>query len=98
MDPFITYSQRLEQIRAMQQTQSPCFRTADFLSVMKEIAQDFHPAVYFTHDAVDAIQQMTEAYLVELMVEAYSCSLNAGRFVLTCADLELARRIRGDSN
>ena len=96
VDPFIAYSQRLEQIRAMQQTQSPCFRAADFLSLLKEIAQDFHPAVYFTHDAVDAIQQMVEGYLVGLMKEAYLCSLNADRFVLTCADLQLARRIRGD--
>ena len=63
---------------------------------MEEIALDFHREVYFTHDAVDAIEQMTERYLVELMEEAYLCSLNADRFVLTCADLRLARRIRGE--
>ena len=86
-------SERLEQIRTMQQTQESCFCPTDFRSMVHEIARDFHSEVHFTHDAVDAIQQTTEAYLVKVIAEANSCAHHAGRVVLQQHDLAFAHRM-----
>ena len=60
---------------------------------MCEMAQDFHSEVHFTHDAVDAIQQMTEAHLVTVTAEVNLCVHHAGRVVLEHHDLVIVRRM-----
>ena len=94
-DPFVAYNERLELMRTLQRTQLPCFCVTDFLILMQKISQDFHSEVIFTHEAADAIQQMTEEYVRTLIGEANTCAHHAGRFVVTGQDLRLASHIRG---
>ena len=50
----------------------------------------------WTVDAIDAIQEGTEAYLVELFECSNLCTVHAKRVTLQPKDLHLAQRLRGD--
>lgn len=46
-------------------------------------------------DAVEAIHEACENYIVELLGDSYLCSLHSKRITLYCKDVALARRLRG---
>ena len=45
-----------------------------------------------------AMQEAAEAYLIGIFEDALLCSVHAKRMTVTLADLNLARRIRGDAH
>ena len=45
--------------------------------------------------AIMALQEATEAYLVHLFEDTNLCALHAGRVTITPKDMRLARRVRG---
>lgn len=77
---------------------------------MREIAQDYKSDLRFQSNAVLALQESAEAYLVglfedtNLYVHHYSytfpfrCTIHAKRVTIMPRDIQLARRIRGDKN
>ena len=50
----------------------------------------------FASQALIALQEATEAYLVGVFEDSQLCAIHAKRVTVMKKDLELARRIRGD--
>ena len=63
---------------------------------MREIAQDFRSDLRFQANAVLALQEASEAYLVGLMEDTNLCAIHAKRVTIQPKDIQLARRIRGE--
>lgn len=64
---------------------------------MKEIAQSFNPSIRFQSQALLALQEAAEAYLVGLFEDTNLCAIHAKRVTIMTRDLALARRIRGET-
>ena len=62
---------------------------------MREAVQDYVTDVKFYQSSVSALQEATEAYLVDIFEDANLCAIHAQRVTIKPRDIELARRIRG---
>jgi histone H3 len=60
------------------------------------IAQDCKPDLRFQSTAILALQEASEAYLVGLFEDTNLCAMHAKRVTIMPADIQLARRIRGE--
>ena len=63
---------------------------------MREIAQEYKSDLRFQSQAVLALQEASEAYLVGLFEDTNLCSIHAKRVTIMPKDMQLARRIRGE--
>lgn len=63
---------------------------------MREISQDFKSDLKFQAQAVLALQEAAEAYLVGLFEDTNLCAIHAKRVTIMPKDMQLARRIRGE--
>ncbi len=64
---------------------------------MREISQDFIKDVLFQSNAILALQEASEAYLVCLAEDTNLCAIHARRVTIMPKDIQLARRIRGEN-
>ena len=64
--------------------------------LVREIATYLDNQKRFQETALQAIQEASEAFLVELLEEANLCAIHAKRVTLMSKDIQLARKIRGD--
>ena len=64
--------------------------------MVKEIAIEYKQEVRFQSQAVLALQEAAEAYLVSLFEDTNLCAIHAKRVTIMSKDLQLAKRIRGD--
>ena len=65
---------------------------------VREIALNFVPgseALRWQSQAIQALQEAAEAFLVHLFEDANLCALHAKRVTIMQKDIQLARRIRG---
>lgn len=65
------------------------------MKLVKEIAQKVRFDFRFQTQAVYALQEAAESYLVGLFEDANLCAIHAKRVTLMSKDLYLARKIRG---
>jgi histone H3 len=63
---------------------------------VREIAQEYKSDLRFQSQAVLALQEASEAYLVGLFEDTNLCSIHAKRVTIMPKDMQLARRIRGE--
>ena len=77
-------------------------RKLPFARVVREICNDIMEGGYsglhglrWQSQALLALQEATEAYLVHLFEDANLCAIHAKRVTLMNRDIHLARRIRG---
>ena len=63
---------------------------------MREIAQDFKTDLRFQVQAIGALQEAAEAYLVGLFEDTNLWAIHAKRITIMPKDIQLARRIRGE--
>lgn len=71
-------------------------RKLPFTRLVKEIATEVNRHEFrWTANAMEALQEATEAYIVGLMEDGVLCSLHARRVTLMVRDIQLAQRIRG---
>ena len=63
---------------------------------MREIAQDHKNDLRFQSQALLALHEAAEAYLVGLMEDTNLCAIHAKRVQIMPKDIQLARRIRGE--
>lgn len=70
-------------------------RRLPFMRLVREIATEFKQDVRFQSQAVLALQEAAEAYLVSLFEDTNLCAIHAKRVTIMTKDLHLARRIRG---
>ena len=85
------------EIRTLQKTTHLLLRKNPFCRLAREICVQFTRGVDFNWQAqaLLALQEAAEAFLVHLFEDAYLLSLHAGRIMLFPKDVQLARRIRG---
>jgi len=64
---------------------------------VREVTHEYAPSTDFRFkaEALLALQEMAEAYLVGLFEDANLCAIHAKRVTLMVRDIHLARRIRG---
>ena len=82
-------------IRRLQKSCNLLIRKKPFQRLVREIAQDFKADVRFQSDAILALQEASEAYLVQLFEDTNLCAIHAGRVTIKPVDMQLARRVRG---
>lgn len=86
----------LREIRRLQKTTDLLIRKLPFQRLVREIAQDFKGDLRFQSQAVLALQEASEAYLVGLFEDTNLCAIHAKRVTIMPKDIQLARRIRGE--
>ena len=86
----------LREIRKFQKSTDLLIRKLPFQRVVIEIAQQFKIDLRFQSQAVLALQEACEAYLVGLFEDTNLCAIHAKRVTIMPKDMQLARRIRGE--
>ena len=84
------------EIRRYQKTTELLIRKMPFARLVREIAQDFKTDLRFQRQAIAALQEAAEAYLIGLFEDTNLCCIHAKRVTIAPKDLQLARRIRGE--
>eukprot|EP00744_Colponema_vietnamica_P007761 GILI01011126.1.p1 GENE.GILI01011126.1~~GILI01011126.1.p1 ORF type:complete len:149 (-),score=12.89 GILI01011126.1:484-930(-) len=86
----------LREIRHFQKTGDLLIRKLPFARLVKEIQQDFaKEQLRWQAEALLALQEAAEAYLVGLFEDTNLCAIHAKRVTIMPKDMQLARRIRG---
>ena len=87
----------LREIRRYQKSTDLLLRKLPFQRLVREIASDFKDELRFQGSAVLALQEAAEAYDIGLFEDSNLCAIHAKRVTIMPKDMQLARRIRGDS-
>jgi len=86
----------LREIRKYQKTTDLLIRKLPFQRFVREIAMEYKQDIRFQSQAVLALQEAAEAYLVGLFEDTNLCAIHAKRVTIMSKDVQLARRIRGE--
>ena len=86
----------LREIRRYQKTTELLIRKLPFNRLVREIAQDFKTNLRFQAQAIGALQEAAEAYLIGLFEDTNLCAIHAKHVTIMPKDIQLARRIRGE--
>ena len=88
----------LREIKRYQKTVDMLLPRAPFQRVVRTITNDMDHSLRFQSQALQALQEATEAYVVGLFEDTNLCAIHAKRVTVQKKDMDLARRIRGDRN
>ena len=86
----------LREIRKFQKSTDLLIRKLPFQRLVRTIAQDFKTDLQFQSQAILALQEAAEEYLVGLFEDTNLCAIHAKRVTIMPKDIQLARRIRGE--
>ena len=86
----------LREIKKYQKTLDHVLPKAPFQRLVRNIVQDMDHELRFQSQALYALQEATEAYVVGLFEDTNLCAIHANRVTVMKKDMDLARRIRGD--
>ena len=86
----------LREIRKFQKSTDLLIRKLPFQRVVKEIATKYKSDLRFQTQAILALQEACEAYLVNLFEDTNLCAIHARRVTIMTKDVMLAKRIRGE--
>ena len=86
----------LREIRKFEKSTDLLIRKLPFQRLIREIATNYKSGLRFQIQAVLALQEASEAYLVKLFEDTNLCAIHAKRVTIMPKDLSLARRIRGE--
>jgi len=87
----------LREIRRYQKSTELLIRKLPFQRLVREIALAFKSDLRFKSQAVAALQEASESYLVGLFEDTNMCAIHAKRVTIMTKDIMLARRIRGEN-
>lgn len=89
----------LREIRRYQQSTDLLLLKLPFARLVREVAQDILPQgsqeFRWQSQAIMALQEATEAFLVHLFEDTNLCAIHAKRVTIMQKDIQLARRLRG---
>ena len=88
----------MREIRRYQKSTDLLIRKAPFGRLVREITQEIKAGLRFQKNALAALQEAAEAYLVGLFEDTNLCAIHAKRVTIMPKDIHLARRIRGERN
>ena len=86
----------LREIRRYQKSTEFLIRKNAFCRLVREIAQEVKTDLRFQSNALCALQEAAEAYLVGIFEDTNICAIHAKRVTILPKDMQLARRIRGE--
>jgi len=86
----------LREIRKYQKSTELLIKKTPFQRVIREIAMNYKEDLRFQSNAILALQEAAEAYLVSLFEDTNLCATHAKRVTIMPKDMQLARRIRGE--
>jgi histone H3 len=88
----------LMEIRKYQKSSELLIRKQPFGRLVREIVQAMHPTTGYCMqaNAILALQEASEAYLVALFEDTNLAAIHARRVTIMPKDLQLVRRIRGE--
>ena len=87
----------LREIRKYQRSTDLLIHKLPFQCLVHEIVQGFNIEFRVLPAMVMALQEATEAYLVQLLEDSNLCAIHAKRVTIQPKGIQLARRIRGES-
>ena len=88
----------LREIKRYQKSTENLLPKAPFQRLVRSICSGIDNDLRFQSQALFALQEASEAYLVGLFEDANLCAIHANRVTVMKKDMELARRIRGDQS
>ena len=86
----------LREIKRYQKSVDMLLPRAPFQRLVRGITMDMDHTLRFQSQALQALQEATEAYVVGLFEDTNLCAIHAKRMTVMKKDMDLARRIRGD--
>lgn len=86
----------LREIRRYQKGTELLLRKLPFQRLVREIATQGKEGLRFQSSAVLAIQEATEAHMVNLFADTCLCAIHGRRVTIMPKDIQLARRLRGE--
>jgi histone H3 len=88
----------LREIKIYQKCTANMLPRAPFQRLVRSIAGTINNDLRFQAQALTALQEASEAYLVGIFEDANLCAIHANRVTLMKKDIDLARRIRRDAH
>ena len=88
----------LREVKRYQKTIDNLLPRASFQRLVRNICSDLDHELRFQSQALLALQEASEAYLVGVFEDTNLCAIHAKRSTIFKKDMDLARRIRGDRN
>jgi histone H3 len=88
----------LKEIRRFAKGPDLCIRRMAFQQVIKEITWEIDDGYRFHSQAILAVQEAAEAYMIGLFEDTNLCASHAKRVTIYPKDMQLARRIRGETS
>ena len=86
----------LRDIKRYQKGTQMLLRKLPFQRLVREIAQTSKDGLRFAASAVLAMQEATEAHIINLFADTCLCAIHGRRVTIQPRDLQLARRLRGE--
>jgi len=86
----------LREIRRYQKGTELLLRKLPFQRLVREIAAEGKENLRFQASAVLAMQEATEAHMVNLFADTCLCAIHGRRVTIMPKDVQLARRLRGE--
>ena len=86
----------LWEIRRYQKTTELLIRKLPFSRLVWEVAQDFKTDLRFQRNAIGALQEASENFLIALLEDTNLCAIHARRVTIYPKDMQLARKLRND--
>ena len=88
----------LREIKKYQKSHDTLLPKASFQRLVRHISGNIDNDLRFQAQALMALQESAEAYLVGIFEDTQLCAIHANRVTIMKKDMDLARRIRGDAN
>lgn len=88
----------LREVKRYQKSIDNLLPRASFQRLVRNICSDLDHELRFQSQALLALQEASEAYLVGVFEDTNLCAIHAKRATIFKKDMDLARRIRGDRN
>lgn len=84
------------EIKKYQKGTDLLIRKGPFQRLVREISDEMHLGLRFQSNALLALQEASEAYMITLFEDCNLCALHAKRVTIMPKDMALTRRIRGE--
>jgi|DEB0MinimDraft_12_1074336.scaffolds.fasta_scaffold44412_1 histone H3 len=88
----------LREIKRYQKSTAMLLPRAPFQRLVRSICSTIDNDLRFQAQALVALQESSEAFLVGVFEDANLCAIHANRVTIMKKDMDLARRIRGDAH
>ena len=86
----------LREVKKYQKSVENLIPRAPFQRLVRSICSDLDAELRFQSQALVALQEASEAYIVGVFEDTNLCAIHAKRMTVMKKDMDLARRIRGD--